>query len=349
MSWLRETRNRNAILFYLAVSIGGIIANLAVNWHQYDQIRYVYGEHGVRIVITSTVSLLVLIIVFGGVLVYILSMREREYKQAIEIIDEFGREEFEHHLPKNKEGTFYRLLSKVDSLSLNLKGRVEAETQVHELVNSRIADISHQLKTPITALLMYNEIMEQEPVNPETISEFNAKSKNALVRMERLITMLLVMTRIDAGAITFEKERYYVRELVEESVLELQQRAKSENKIIQLVGDDTCRIFCDKKWTMEAIGNLVKNSLDHMEAQTQVTITWNENPNMTRIEVTDQGTGISEEDSYHIFKRFYRSKSDKSPGVGLGLPLTKSIIEEQGGSIHMESRLGEGTTFTISL
>lgn len=108
-------------------------------------------------------------------------------------------------------------------------------------------------------------------------------------------------------------------------------------------------IICDMDWTSEAIGNLVKNALDHTEPGRTIHITWEKSPTMLRIFVSDNGNGIAPEDIHHIFKRFYRSKhSLDTPGIGLGLPLAKSIIEGQGGLISVQSDLNKGTTFTIS-
>ena len=108
-------------------------------------------------------------------------------------------------------------------------------------------------------------------------------------------------------------------------------------------------IICDMDRTSEAIGNLVKNALDHTEAGGVIHITWKNTSTMSRILVSDNGSGIAPEDMHHIFKRFYRSKHSLNvPGIGLGLPLAKSIIEGQGGFISVQSVLHEGTTFSVS-
>lgn len=103
------------------------------------------------------------------------------------------------------------------------------------------------------------------------------------------------------------------------------------------------------EWTREAVGNIVKNALDHTKAGGMIQISWDETPLMFRISVSDNGDGIDEEDIHHIFKRFYRSKKSlDTQGIGLGLPLAKSIVEGQGGSIAVQSKCGAGTTFTVS-
>lgn len=122
-----------------------------------------------------------------------------------------------------------------------------------------------------------------------------------------------------------------------------------EYKEISVEGDISQVIVCDRQWTAEAIGNIVKNALDHTEPGDVIQITWERTPAMLCLSIADHGHGIAEEDIHHIFKRFYRSKhSLDTQGVGLGLPLAKSIIEGQGGMISVQSKKGEGTSFMLS-
>ena len=175
--------------------------------------------------------------------------------------------------------------------------------------------------------------MENEPDQADVIREFTKKTGISLKRMDQLIQTMLKITRIDAGNVLFIKERCPVAELISRSLTELSTRAGKEHKsLLYEASDET--LLCDPVWTGEAIANLVKNALDH----TSVNIT-----------VTDNGNGIAQEDIYHIFKRFYRSKNSKdTQGVGLGLPLAKSIAEGQGGTISVHSVPQEGTSFTLS-
>lgn len=196
---------------------------------------------------------------------------------------------------------------------------------------------------------MYQEIIENEPDNTEIVKKFDAKIGAALKRMEHLILSMLKITRLDTGNISFEKTVCPVKEMVENAVNQLTTRAMNENKQIIISGDSDETIFCDMDWTSEAVGNLVKNALDHTQLGGIIRITWENTPLMQRIFVSDNGSGIAPEDIHHIFKRFYRSRrSLDTPGIGLGLPLTKSIIEGQGGVISVKSDLHRGTTFTVS-
>lgn len=167
--------------------------------------------------------------------------------------------------------------------------------------------------------------------------------------MEYLIQSMLKITRLDTGNITFEKQTFSVAELVSQSIRELTTRAVRESKQILVDGDTGQHLVCDRDWTCEAIGNIVKNALDHTGAGGTVRVHWEHTPAMLRIFISDNGSGIAPEDIHHIFKRFYRSKRSLDiPGIGLGLPLAKSIIEGQGGIVSVQSDPGAGTTFILS-
>lgn len=164
-----------------------------------------------------------------------------------------------------------------------------------------------------------------------------------------LIQTLLKVTRLDAGAVLFEKQRWPVSDLASRALSQLLVRARQEQKQILLNGDENVWVNCDLQWTGEALGNLVKNALDHTDCQGHISVSWEKLPESVRIFVADDGTGIDEKDIYYIFRRFYRASKSSKNGVGLGLPLARSVVEGQGGTLSVQSRPGEGTTFTLTL
>jgi len=275
--------------------------------------------------------------------------REQLYHQASKTILAFSEGDFTTHLPRSDEGTLYQLFAYVDNLASALQAKGEAEYKAKEFLKNTISDISHQLKTPLAALNMYNEIISEEPDNPETIIEFSRKTTTALDRMEQLIQSLLKITRIDAGSVTFEKMPHRISEIVARATENLTTRAVSEGKQIIVKGRQDEQITCDLQWTSEAVGNIVKNALDHTSIGSHICISWERSLAMVRISIADDGMGIVPEEIHHIFKRFYRSSNSKdTQGVGLGLSLAKSIVEGQGGVISVQSTLNFGTTFTLS-
>ncbi len=212
-----------------------------------------------------------------------------------------------------------------------------------------ISNISHQIKTPIAALSMYMEIIMEESGNEDVVKEFSRKSAQSLERIEHLVQSLLKMARLNTGNIVFEKQKCFASEIVEQAVYDLLERARREGKRILMEGEPQEALFCDSEWTKEAVGNLVKNALDHTEEGGVIRISWKQSPAVFHFNVEDNGCGIASEDIHHIFKQFYRSRtSSDRQGAGLGLSLAKGIVEGQGGSISVESRPGEGSIFKIN-
>lgn len=251
-------------------------------------------------------------------------------------------------LDSEAEGCLSHLFASVNELATSLQAHLETEKRAKESFKETMADISHQLKTPLAALKLNNEIIRAESASENTVREFSDKSEAALERMERLIDNLLKIARLDAGAITLQAKKQKIRVLLEKIVSVFETRAEREQKTITLSGPEDAVLYCDGDWLAEAIGNLVKNALDHTGPGGRIRIGWQETPAISRITVQDQGRGIHPEDIHHIFKRFYRSRfSQETQGIGLGLPLAKAIVEAHNGTITVDSVLGEGTTFTL--
>lgn len=281
--------------------------------------------------------------------IFFMYRRENLYRQAVSVIFRFAEGDFSRRLPRAREGTLYHLFGSINQLAAALQVKIESEHQAKEFLKDTVSDISHQLKTPLAALSMYTEIISGEPDHPQTVREFSQKSMQSLARMEHLIHTLLKIMRLDAGSITFEEKTYYVKKLISHAIGELLIRAEAERKEIILDGCEADTVVCDFEWTSQAIGNLVKNALDYTPSGGSVKISWQRSPLMLRLLVSDNGCGISSEDMPHIFERFYRSRSSgDTNGVGLGLPLAKTIIEGQGGILSVQSSPGMGTVFSVS-
>ena len=284
-----------------------------------------------------------------GLTVRRLREQERSMEEAAHRIAEYILDQRKGGIECNEEGAMYHLFHEVNSLVTIADAHADSERQAKEFLRDTISDISHQLKTPIAALNIYNGILQQEAADTATVQEFTALSEQELDRIESLVQSLLKMARLDAGAITLEQSPENLSELLEHIRGQYSFRAEQEGKEIDLEGDEQAILLCDRTWLTEAIGNLVKNALDHTEQGDRILVRWQQSPCLTQITVEDTGSGIHPEDLYHIFKRFYRSRFSKdTQGIGLGLPLAKSIIEAHRGSIEVHSEMGHGTTFIIN-
>ncbi len=313
-----------------------------------ENLPYVSTVKNTMLISLSVMLFLWTLLLFLGTMLF-LYRRERLYRKSENIIKDYIDGNYTVHLPHSNEGNIYQLLASVDQLATMLQAKNDTEQKTKEFLKNTISDISHQLKTPLSALQMYQEIIENEPDNPETVKEFSFKIGTALKRIEQLIQSMLKITRIDAGSIYFEKSNYSIPNILSHAISELTTRANHEKKEIVINGDWDQMLYCDIEWTGEAVGNIVKNALDHTDAGGKITISWERTPAMIRIFITDNGHGIAQEDIHHIFKRFYRSKNTSgSQGIGLGLPLAKAIVEGQGGILSVQSERLQGTTFTLS-
>lgn len=247
------------------------------------------------------------------------------------------------------EGELYRLFHEVNSLVSILNTNAESEGNAKKFLKDTMSDISHQLKTPLAALNIYNGIMQEEAKDLPTIKEFTVLSEQELDRIETLVQNLLKITKLDAGTIIIEKTIENVSEIMADIEKHFSFRVNQEGKEISLSGDNNITLLCDRGWLIEAISNIVKNAFDHTQEGNSIHIEWKQFASIVQVIIKDDGSGIHPKDLNHIFKRFYRSRFSKdAQGIGLGLPLAKAIIEAHSGTIEVDSELELGTTFTIN-
>lgn len=255
----------------------------------------------------------------------------------------------EEYIKSDEEGELYRLFHEVNNLVSILNAHSDNAKNEKTFLRDTISDISHQLKTPLAALNIYNGIIYEETKELDVIQEFSKLSENELDRIESIVQNLLNIAKFDAGTIGINRKIENLSELFAQIEMHFSYRATSEGKSFILLGEDDLFLNCDRAWMFEAISNIVKNSFDHTKASEEIVIKWSQKNSIIQITITDNGSGIHQEDIHHIFKRFYRSRFSKDErGVGLGLSLSKTIIEEHNGTIEVDSQLGIGTTFTIN-
>ncbi|MEZ3461668.1 MAG: HAMP domain-containing histidine kinase [Lachnospiraceae bacterium] len=269
---------------------------------------------------------------------------------AVAEIEDYLTGDTDARIECDEEGELYRLFHSVNTLVSVLNAHTENEFRTKEFLKDTISDISHQLKTPLAALNIYNGILQSETENLPDLKEFTILSEQELDRIEALVQNLLKITRLDAGTIIIEKNFENVSDMMHDIEQHFAYRAKQEQKELILSGDDDISLFCDREWMIEAVSNLVKNAFDHTDAGKRICVEWKQMSDLLQIVVEDNGCGIHSEDIYHIFKRFYRSRFSKdTQGIGLGLPLAKTIVELHGGNMKVDSVLGKGSAFTINL
>lgn len=249
-------------------------------------------------------------------------------------------------ITESEEGELSILESEIAKLTVRLQEQAaQLQTEKSSLARA-MEDVSHQLRTPLTALHLEAALLGEEDVSPARRRELTRELRRQLQRMEWLVEALLKMSRIDAGAVEFRRERVSVAALAARAAepLAVPMELRGQTLTVE-AGDES--FLGDPDWTAEALGNLLKNCMEHTPTGGAVRLTGTETALYTEIAVEDDGPGFAPEDLPHLFERFYRGKNAGPESVGIGLALARSIAAEQGGSLTAENVPGGGARFRL--
>lgn len=236
-----------------------------------------------------------------------------------------------------------RIQEKVDS------GIIRAEEE-KEQVKSLISNMSHQLKTPLAGLMMYREMLEDEGLDVETRRRFLEKMKGQSEKIDWILQSLFKMVNLEQGAVVFEAEALPVRDTILDAVTASLDKADRREIEILTEPFEDCILWHNRKWTAEVLVNLLENAVKYTETGGRITISVRPMEMYTEIAVSDTGRGIRQEELTEIFKRFYRSRDvENIEGSGIGLYLSRLILEHEKGYITAASVPGEGSTFSVFL
>ena len=250
---------------------------------------------------------------------------------------------------KNQEGQIGLLKTELLKMTTVLKEKVELLNKEKIFLNDTISDISHQLRTPMTSLIILNDLM-YEDIPKETKIEFLDKIKSQLKRMEWLIKSMLKLSKLEAKVIDFKNEKVNINELIKRSLQPNLIPIELKNIDLSINGDKNIYYTGDINWSTEALVNVIKNCIEHTPEGGKLQINYDQNPLYSEIVIKDSGEGIDKNDLPNIFKRFYKGKSStKEDSVGIGLAMAKSIIESQNGDIYVKSEKNKGAEFHIIL
>lgn len=276
------------------------------------------------------------------------SKRTKKINKIIELISKINKRNFDIDIEDYTEDELSILKQEVYKTSLML--RSEADNSLKDKLNLKdsLSDISHQLKTPLTSItIMIDNILDNEEMDTKTKRKFLISIKREIININFLVQNLLKLSKFDANVIKFDKEEVLIKDIIDEAIKKVSALSELKGVSIKVSGDKGSTIKCDFMWEVEALSNIIKNSIEHIEEEGFIEVNYTKNKVYTRILIRDNGIGINEDDLPYIFDRFYKGKNSSKDSVGIGLALSKSIIEKDNGSISVKSTPKIGTIFTI--
>ena len=290
-------------------------------------------------------SIIFAIGILGIVLVYTIYIRKQN--QKLKNLDNYCKEILKGNyvldLKEEDESDFSKLKNDIYDMTIMLKEKNGLLEKNNKDIEKLIADISHQLKTPLTSLNLINDILYTDLPEEKKI-EFLDSSQKELEKINWLIKTVLNIAKLDSKTLILAKNNENAYNLCLEVKNNFKAMCEIHHANIEIVSNKEETINCDKKWTIEAMNNIVKNAIEH-GAKT-ITIQLEENTMYTKVSIKDDGEGIDKEDLGHIFDRFYKAKNSKESSLGIGLAFCKSIIRNQNGDIRVKSSKKENDSWT---
>ena len=300
----------------------------------------------------NLINTAVLIGIFGiaslSIFMRYVLIQEKELKEINEYIKEVNNKNYSLKIEDNKDGELSRLRNELYKTTVILREAAENSEEEKEKLSIAIADISHQLKTPLTSIRIMLDNISDNPDMPQEIREdFIQDISKQVEHMSSLVISLLKTAKFDAGTIKMENEEIDAKKLIDSVINNL--AILIEIKEIEVITkiDEKAIFIADYKWQQEALTNILKNAIEHSQPKCNIYIIVENTSIFLKIKIKDEGQGIEQKDLKHIFERFYRAKNCNEDSIGIGLSLAKTIIEQNNGYIKATSEVGKGTLFEI--
>lgn len=305
-----------------------------------EQIETNKKQNIALVIILGTVSL-------GIYLIYVIT-QEKKIAEINEYIKQINNKNYILKIEENDNGELSKLRNELYKTTVLLKKTAEISEKEKENLSTAIADISHQLKTPLTSIrIMLDNIQDDPDMEKEVREDFLIEISKQIDWISSLVVALLKIAKFDAGTIKMENNEINAKNLIDNIVSNLAILMELKNIEIITNVDEKATFIADYKWQQEALTNILKNAIEHSKHNSRIYITV-ENTNLfLKIIIKDEGSGIDKEDLKHIFQRFYKTKNSSENSIGIGLPLAKAIIEQSNGYIKVETKYGEGTSFEV--
>mgnify|MGYP002543696446 FL=1 len=298
----------------------------------------------IKINIASIIMFLILMIIL---FVIYRNKQEKELNKIIKYIEQINNKNYELKIDENSEGELSNLKNELYKITVMLKEQAEKSLNDKKMLKKSLEDISHQLKTPLTSIsIMLDNIIENPNMDEKTKNNFMIEISRQIEWINWLVISILKLSKLESNTVEFERKEIDVKSLVKDAIKNLAIPLDIKQQNITINGENAT-FYGDYNWQLEAITNVLKNCIEHSPENSTIYINFVENKFYTKISITDEGNGIDKEDIKHVFERFYKGKNSSSNSIGIGLALSKSIIEKDNGNITCFSKINEGTTFEI--
>ncbi len=294
--------------------------------------------------------ILILILSFSLLLIFLNynNLKDKQLKKITRYVEEINNKNYKLDIDDNTEDELSILKNEIYKTTVMLKESAENSIQDKINLKDSLSDISHQLKTPLTSItIMLDNILETPNMDEITKIEFIKDIKKQIININFLVSSILKLSKLDACSINFINKEENIERIINCSINNVSALSDLKNVKINVSGNKESKIYCDFKWQVEAITNILKNCIEYSYENSKIDIIYEQNKMYSKIVIKDNGKGIDKQDLPHIFERFYKGKNSSSESVGIGLALSKSIIEKNNGYIIVDSGVNRGSIFTI--
>lgn len=294
------------------------------------------------------ISLFLIFFVFCIAIYLYMKKRQKRILALTFYMQALNRKGYKLEIEENEDDELSGLRNEIYKLTVFLKEQAKRALAQKQALADSVTDISHQLKTPLTsAIVLLDNLSENLNMDVRTRRHFISEITNQITGISWLLTAMMKLSRLDAGVVKLQSSRFELRAFVEETLGRLEIAAELKQISFSVEMPEGAVLYADRKWTAEALLNLVKNAIEHSPAGSLVKISGEDNDVYTQIAVRDYGAGITREEQEKLFRRFYNGSSAREDSMGIGLALAKEIVEKQGGYISVDSRMGKGTVFVM--
>lgn len=295
----------------------------------------------------AAVCVLAVCVATGLLFLVFTARRYRRISELSEKIDQILHGEARTNFVPDEEGELALLTSQIYKMTVRLSEQTEQLQKDKEYLSSSIADISHQIRTPLTSMRMIIPRLNREELSRRQRNDYVREVNGLLSRIEWLITALLKLARLESGAAAMERVPVCLTEVVGKALAPLEIIIEIKALTVELSIPQTAGFTGDLLWSVEAVGNILKNCVEHLPDQGTLKIEASENDLYTELVISDDGPGICKEDLPHLFERFYKGKRSNTENAGIGLALSHMIITRQNGTIRAGNGVPCGAEFHI--